>query len=193
MMAQLQREDKVSLNAKKFNMWIFVFTSAMLFLAFSSAFIVYTGSGRNRQLNMTLPSVFVYSSLVIVMSSVTMWLASRAAKQLDFSKQRLFLWLTFGLGIVFMVLQFEAWMTLISQQIYFINPNASRSFIYVFTFVHLLHILIGLLLILNTIVVSVRNRPQVYIQFKTQTTSIFWHFVGLLWIYLYIFLLLNQH
>lgn len=192
-MAQLQREDKVSLNAKKFNMWIFVFTSAMLFLAFSSAFIVYTGSGKGRQLNMTLPSIFVYSTLVIIMSSVTMWLASRATTRLDFSKQRLFLWLTLGLGIVFMVLQFEAWVALIDQRIYFINPNASRSFIYVFTFVHLLHILIGLLLILNTIVVSARNRPQVYTQFKTQTTSIFWHFVGILWIYLYIFLLLNQH
>src|ERR1700753_4038541 len=109
MMAQIQQEkDKLNLAPRKFNMWLFIFTSFMLFAAFTSGFIVYAG-GKGHGLNVILPDIFRYSTGVIVLSSVTLFLASRAAKQLDFSKQRLFLWFTFALGIVFCCLQMDGW------------------------------------------------------------------------------------
>jgi len=77
--------------------------------------------------------------------------------------------------------------------IYFVNPNASRSFIYILTGVHLLHIFAGLLVLLNALRASYRNVPQVIILYKMEMTSIFWHFVDIIWIYLYVFLLLNQN
>src|ERR1700712_2043563 len=108
MTAQVQKEDKLNFAPKKVNMWVFIFTSFMLFAAFTSGFIVYAG-GHGHALNVILPDVFKYSTGVIVASSVTLFLASRAAKVLQFEKQRLYLWLTFALGILFCILQVYGW------------------------------------------------------------------------------------
>jgi cytochrome c oxidase subunit 3 len=191
MMAQIQ-EDKYNLAPKKFNMWIFIFTSFMFFAALTSGFIVYTG-GREHAINIILPKAFMYSTTVIIISSITMFIASRAAKRLEFGKQRLFLWLTLALGVLFFVIQIYGWSILIKMGVYFINPNASQSFIYVFTGMHLIHIFAGLLLIINTLWRSYRNVPQAKNLFGMEMSGIFWHFVDIIWIYLYVFLLLNQY
>lgn len=193
MMAQIQQKDKINLGAKKFSMWIFIFTSFMLFAALSSGFIVYSG-GRGHGLDVILPHAFMYSTGVIIISSITLFLASKAARQLQFAKQRLYLWLTFFLGIAFFAIQLYGWYILAYKMgVYFINPNASRSFIYVFSGLHLVHVFAGLMVLLNVIIASYRNTPQVKNLFKMEMASIFWHFLDIIWIYLYVFLLLNQY
>jgi cytochrome c oxidase subunit 3 len=191
MMAQLQQEDKLNLAPKKFNMWLFIFTSFMFFAALTSGFIVYSG-GSGKGIKINLPHAFIYSTIVVVLSSVTMFIASRAAKQLQFAKQRLFLWLTVFLGFVFLGIQVYAWKLLINMGVYFINPNASQSFIYVFTATHLVHIIAGIGLLFNALSGSYKNIPQVKNLFRMEFSGIFWHFVDIIWIYLYVFLLLNQ-
>ena len=185
-------KEKLNLQPKKFNMWLFIITSFMLFAAFTSGFIVYAQGSEDKGIKITLPNAFIYSTIVILLSSVTMYLAFRSAKQLQRSKQQQFLWLTFILGISFFALQFYAWSILVNMGVYLINPNASQSFIYIFTGVHLVHILAGLILVISSLVGSYKNTPQVKIIFQLEMTSIFWHFVDILWIYLYVFLLLNQ-
>ena len=192
-MAQLQQEDKINLGAKKFTMWIFIFTSVLLFMGFMSAFIVY-GGGRGHGMQVILPQAFKYSTLVLVISSVALIGASNAAKQANIAKQRLFLWITFGLGLLFLVGQIYAWYVLtFKMEIFFSNPNATRSFIYVFSGMHLLHIVAALIVLLNVIFSTYRNLPQIRNIFKMEMLSIFWHFLDILWICLYVFLLLNQN
>ena len=192
-MPQIQQEDKLALGPKKFNMWIFIFTSFMFFAALTSGFIVYIG-GRSNALNLTLPSVFGYSTAVLVISSITLFIASKATVRLQFERQRLFLWITLFLGIVFLVLQVYGWYLLsYKMQVYFTNTNAAQSFIYVFTLTHLIHIIAGLLLLANTLIGSYKNIPQVKNLFGMEMSAIFWHFVDIIWIYLYVFLLLNQN
>src|ERR1700744_3085964 len=193
MMAQIQKEDKLNLGAKKFSMWIFIFTSFMLFSAFMSGFIVYSG-GRGHGIQLILPQAFKYSTLVLILSSVTLFVGSKAARQLQLEKQRLFLWVTLLLGIAFFAIQIYAWYILAyKMNVFFINPNASRSFIYVFSGVHLLHVIAGLLVLANALTASYRNIPQVKNIFKMEMASIFWHFLDIIWICLYVFLLLNQY
>jgi cytochrome c oxidase subunit 3 len=194
MMAQIQQpEDKLNLAPKKFNMWIFIFTSFMFFAALTSGFIVYSG-GTGYGIHIKLPNAFIYSTGSIILSSITMYLASSAAKGLQFAKQRMYLWLTIALGVIFFFIQIYAWYVLVNKMgIYFSNPNASQSFIYVFTGMHLLHILAGIMLLGNTLWRSYHNVPQVKNLFNMQMSSIFWHFVDIIWIYLYVFLLLNQY
>jgi len=193
-MAKIEQEDRLQLAPKKFNMWIFVFTSFMFFAALTSGFIVYSGGSKSHGLNLTLPGILLYSTLVIVASSVTMYLASNAAKGVQVAKQRLYLWLTILLGIAFFIIQTYAWLVLLPQMgVYFINPNASQSFLYVFIWMHLLHIFAGILLLASTLWGSYRNITPVKNLFRMQMSSIFWHFVDIIWIYLYVFLLLNQY
>ncbi|MGN6640174.1 MAG: cytochrome c oxidase subunit 3 [Mucilaginibacter sp.] len=194
MTAQIQQEkDRLNLAPKKFNMWLFIFTSFMFFAALTSGFIVYVG-GKGHALNVILPSAFMYSTTIIVISSVTLFFASRAAKKLEIAKQRLFLWLTMALGVAFFAVQVYGWYILTYKMgIFFINPNASRSFLYIFTGMHLIHIIAGLLLLLNVLISTYRNKPQAINLYKMEMSSIFWHFVDIIWIYLYVFLLLNQN
>ncbi len=194
MMAQIQQEkDRLQLAPKKFVVWLFIFASFMIFAALTSGFIVYAG-GKGHAMNVILPRIFLYSTSVIVLSSITMFLASRAAKRLEFENQRLFLWLTMALGVVFFGLQIDGWYILTAKMgVFFVNPNASQSFIYVLTGVHLLHIIAGLLFLLNALIGSYRNKPQAINLYYMEISSIFWHFVDIVWIYLYVFLLLNQN
>jgi len=185
-------QDKSNLKAKKFLMWLFVISSFMLFAALTSGYIVYTAGSPERGLKMLLPDAFMYSTAVIVLSSFTMHLAYQSAKHLKFAREKLYLILTILLGAIFFALQLMAWRMLIEQGVYFVNFNASQSFVYVFTGAHLVHIFAGILMLIKALSGVMKNIPQTRNLFRLEVTSIFWHFLDILWIYLYVFLLLNQ-
>lgn len=189
---QAQTDEKlVQRKAQKFNLWLGMLGMFMMFAALSSGFIVYTASGVDKGIKTLLPNALLYSSMVIVVSSLTMFLAHRAAKNGESSKQRLFLIATFILGVVFFALQVHAWNVLIDRGVYFVNNNASQSFIYVFIWMHLAHIIAGLIVLIGAIIGS-NKLPKDGNLFRMDLASIFWHFLDLLWIYIYVFLLLNQ-
>ena len=185
-------EDMQSLKARKFLMWLFIISSFMMFAALTSGFIVYTEGNAERGIKVLLPKAFIYSSIIIIISSFTMHMAYLSAKKLEFGKQKLYTALTIFLGIAFFFSQYSAWSVLTASGAYFVNYNASQSFIYVFTGAHLLHIFAGIIMLIYSYLGKIRNIPQVRNLFRLEVTAIFWHFIDILWIYLYVFLLLNQ-
>lgn len=187
-----EKEELVVRKAKRFNLWLGMIGMFMMFAALSSGYIVYTAGGVDRGLKTILPETFIYSTIAIVVSSATMHFAYLAAKNTEFGKQRLLLGATILLGIAFFVLQVEAWGILTDRGIVLVNPNASQSFIYIFTGMHLAHIIAGVLVLTRALIGQLRHIPQVNNVFRMELASVFWHFLGLLWIYIYVFLLLNQ-
>jgi cytochrome c oxidase subunit 3 len=186
------RDTTVELKAKKFALWLFIIASFMIFASLSSGFIVYTASGIDKGLKVILPNAFILSTVLIVASSVSMHLAFRAAKRIDYAKQKLFLLITILLGVGFFFSQFHAWSVLIEQGVYFVNYNASQSFIYVFTGFHLAHIIAGVIVLLIVLLHKLGKLTQARNIFRMELASLFWHFLDILWIYIYVFLLLNQ-
>jgi cytochrome c oxidase subunit 3 len=182
----------VELKAKKFALWLFIIASFMIFASLSSGFIVYTASGIDKGLKVILPNAFILSTALIVISSISMHFAFRAAKRGEYSKQKLFLLITILLGIGFFFSQFHAWNVLIEQGVYFVNYNASQSFIYVFTGFHLAHIIAGVIVLLIVLLHKLGKLTQARNIFRMELASLFWHFLDILWIYIYVFLLLNQ-
>ena len=192
-MAQLSSENyKQNLRAKKFLLWLFIISSFMMFAALTSGFIVYTAGSAERGIKIILPQAFKFSSVVIIFSSLTMHMAYLSGKHLQFNKQKIYLSLTILLGFLFIFLQLSAWQTLTEQGAYFVNYNASQSFIYIFSGAHLLHIVAGIIMLFFALVGVFNNIPQVRNIFRLELSSIFWHFIDILWIYLYVFLLLSQ-
>ncbi len=185
-------QDKSNLKAKKFLVWLFIISSFMLFAALTSGFIVYTAGSVERGIKISLPQAFIWSTALIFISSITMHMAYLSAKRLQFQKQQQYLLLTVALGLAFFGLQLYSWKYLIEQGIYFVNPNASQSFLYIFTGAHLVHVFAGIIMVLNVWYGKLKNIPQLNNLFRLEVTSIFWHFIDILWIYLYVFLLLNQ-
>lgn len=192
MQSKANEVDRHNLQPKKFIMWLFMVSSIIFFAGLTSAFIVYSGDGPNKTLNVQLPKIFELSTIVIVISSLTLHYSYVQTKRLQFTKQKIGLWLTFLLGIVFIALQVYGWSTWINLGIYFTNSNASISFVYVFTLFHIIHIIAGLIILITALASSYKKLPNVTNLFRMEIASIFWHFVDILWIYLYVFLLLNQ-
>jgi cytochrome c oxidase subunit 3 len=192
MAQKIIEQDRENFKARKFMMWLFLVSSFIYFAGLTSGFIVYTAGDPSRGIKTLLPDVFKYSTAAIIISSLTMHLAYLAGKRLQFKKQNLYLIATILLGMLFFFLQLKAWSILFNQGVPFVNINASHSFIYVFTASHLVHIAVGVILLLRALNVNVNKISPVKNTFRLEVTSIFWHFIDILWIYLYVFLLLNQ-
>lgn len=186
------KEDIVKHKALKFNLWLGMIAMFMMFAAFSSGFIVYTTGGVDKGIKTILPNTFIFSTIAIVLSSVTVQLAYIASRRMAFGRQKVLLGATILLGLLFFVLQLQAWGVLNERGIVFVNNNASQSFLFIFTGFHLLHIIAGLIVLTRALMGRIKNIPQVHNVFRMDLATIFWHFLGLLWIYIYVFLLLNQ-
>ena len=184
--------DRYNFQPKKFIMWLWMISSMIFFAGLTSGYIVYSGDGAGKTLNVPLPRTFVYSTIIIVISSITMHWAYLQTKRLKFANQKTGLWLTLILGIVFIAMQIYGWAVWTDMGVFFINSNATISFVYAFTFLHIIHILAGIVIIITALISSYRKLPNAVNLFRMEISSIFWHFVDILWIYLYVFLLLNQ-
>ena len=127
-----------------------------------------------------------------MVSSLTLHFAGKAAQLNQKEKKKMLLIITIVLGIVFFILQVQSWNILTEQGVYFINNNASQSFIYIFTGLHLAHIVAGLLVLVRAYIGAAKPIASDRNVFRMDLAAIFWHFLDLLWIYIYVFLLLNQ-
>jgi cytochrome c oxidase subunit 3 len=188
---QQQEEMTTSLKSKKFLVWLFVVSSTIMFGGWTSYYLVFMAS-KGKGHGLVLPEVFTYSTIVLVVSSICLFLAARFLRNGERGFQRLFLWITLALGVVFGILQFQGWWSLVQTGAVLVNNNAAISMIYVISGFHLLHIIAGLAFVINSLVGSYKEVSQEVAEFKQDITSIFWHFIDILWIYLYVFLLLNS-
>ncbi|RZK50026.1 MAG: heme-copper oxidase subunit III [Pedobacter sp.] len=186
-----QEENVVNYKPQKFIIWLFVVSSTIMFGGWTSYYIVFSAS-KGKGHGLVLPDMFMYSTLVLILSSVTMFLAARALKSGDTAKHKIFLWLTFALGLGFGIMQFQAWTALFQSGAVIINNNAAISMIYIVSGFHLVHIVAGLALIISCLIGAYRNVASQKAIFRQEIASIFWHFLDILWIYLYVFLLLKS-
>ncbi len=100
-------------KTKKNLVWIIVFSIAMLFAGFTSAYIV--SMGDTFWIKIDLPIAFYISTAVIVVSSLTLFLAMRAARKENKSQARVFIVFTLLLGVLFGVFQFQGYATLVDR------------------------------------------------------------------------------
>jgi len=179
----------LAMNPKKFALWLFMATVVMLFASWTSAYIVRQAEG-NWQF-FELPGIFTFSTGIILISSITMQIGYFAAKSNSTGRLQLMLIITAVLGVIFLVAQVLGWGDLVSKSVYFVG-NPSGSFVYVITGFHGLHIVSALIFLL--IVMRSASRDLIHsgnlAQIEMCTT--YWHFLGFLWVYLYIFLTINR-
>lgn len=169
-------------------LWIGIMSIVMLFASLTSAVIVSKSS--REWVTFELPLTFLFSTLIIVLSSLTYWYAYRSAKQNKLAAIKNGVLATLLLGLLFAVLQFVSWSLLTAQGIFFAGPTStiSSSFLYAISGIHLAHLIGGLI---SLSIVYVKSRRLVYNSenlLGLQLSSTYWHFLDGLWLYLYIFL-----
>ncbi len=120
-----------------------------------------------------------------------MHLAYKAAKKDVLERTKWMLLATVVLGVLFLVGQYISWSALVENNVFFVSNYASGSFIYVFTGLHGLHLVSGLIFLLITFVSSLRLKIHSKKLVQIEMCMTYWHFLGGLWVYLYLFLLFN--
>ncbi len=179
----------LAMHPKKFAMWLFMATVMMLFASLTSAYIVRQAEGN--WLFFELPNLFYYTSVIILVSSFTMQWAYFEAKKNNLQRVRTLVLLTAILGVSFLIGQFLAWGELVSHSVYFVG-NPSGSFLYVLTGLHGVHIVSAVIFLLIVLNSAVRFRVNSKNMAQMEMCTTYWHFLGALWIYLFIFFVINQ-
>ena len=180
--------DPNRVRAKKMMLLFALLSITMTFAGLTSAYIV--SKGRPDWLvDFKLPTLFFYSTLLLIISSVTIQIAKYNLTQ-NKSKKNVLIWLlaTLLLGIVFCVLQFFSFKNLIGMGYFFAGAQSTitTSFIYVLTFLHAVHLFAGIIVLLVLIYNTNRDKYLVNkLGFNLGVT--FWHFLDILWLYLFLF------
>ncbi|WP_228547285.1 cytochrome c oxidase subunit 3 [Nonlabens antarcticus] len=186
-MTELPIPEKIA-KAKKQMMWFAIASLVMMFAGLTSAYVV--SSSRRDWVDIELPSEFFYSTGVILLSSLTLWMAKNLIKKGDKKAAMIFTVVTFVLGTTFVVMQFMGFDSIINMGYRFTGAasNVNASFIYVIVAAHLAHIVAGLIALLVMTIQTLRGKYSKENLLGFELGSIFWHFVDVLWIYLLLFL-----
>lgn len=178
--------QKVSsrIHPKLFLLYLSFGSMVMLFSAFCSALIVRKGDIRQSWIDTPLPSAFLYSTIIIIVSSLTIHFAYKSIE--DKMKFSFYSILTLVLALVFVYFQWMGWTELQSKNI-FLSGNPSGSYIYVISWVHGLHYLGGIIAL--TILIFKFRKIHIEVGNKMSFNILmqYWHFIGLVWVFLYLF------
>ncbi|KAA3645949.1 MAG: hypothetical protein DWP98_10690 [Bacteroidetes bacterium] len=168
-------------------LWIGIISIIMFFAGLTSAVIVRKGDGN--WFHYDIPSMFLYSTIIIAISSLFMFSATQAAKKNNLALVKYSVLATLILGIAFIFTQFEGFGQLVSNGIYMSGEghNASGSFLYVIAWVHILHLVGGLVALSYVVFNAFKERYNSKKLLGLQVCSTYWHFLGAMWIYLYLF------
>lgn len=169
---------------------ISMFSVVMLFAGLTSAYIVSKGALGSKWDYIAMPSMFYMSTFTILISSFFGYMSINYCKSDTFSKLTQSLFLTIIFGFFFALFQFFGWKELVAAGKFLSGNNVASSYIYIFTIAHLVHLIGGLIAL---IVVFFRSRKKRYSSQNyngLKLTIRFWHFLGFLWIYLFVFLML---
>jgi len=175
-------------KAKKMMLLFGLLSITMTFAGLTSAYIVSKGRP-DWTMDFNLPSEFFYSTFIIVLSSLTLLISKRKLTS-GKSINSVFNWTlsTFILGLIFIVFQFIGFNNIIDQGYYFAGAQSAikTSFIYVLSFLHIVHLVAGLI-VLSVIMVNIKKGKYVKNNLGFNLGSNFWHYLDFLWLYLFSF------
>ncbi len=176
-------------RANKMMVVVGIISLIMTFGGLTSAFIV-SSSRLDWLTELVLPSAFYWSTAIIVSSSLFLIVARRSLVKSQLKKASLFVALSLLTGFSFVASQFIGFQQIIDSGFNFTGPtsNVTMSYIYVITTLHIFHVVAGLI---SLFIVFIKTKRGTYTSISMtgfDMSAIFWHFVDLLWLYLFIFL-----
>lgn len=167
-------------DPSRFGLLAFLGTVSMLFIGFTSAYILRRASADWQPL--AAPPILWANTGLLVLSSVTLEGARRRLLSFDLAAARTGMAATSVLGVLFLAGQVLGWRALQAQGV-FLSSHPHSSFFYLLTGIHGLHLLGGLVWGLLT-VVRMRGLWLTPGEDGLRLFATYWHFLGALWLYL---------
>jgi len=176
-------------RAKKMMLWFGIISLIMSFAGWTSAFVV-SSTRPDWLTDFQIPTAFVISTIVIVISSLTFLMAKRSLKSSQMQATSIWLIATLMLGFIFIFSQFSGFQEIIDLGYNFTGPtsNVTMSYVYLIAIMHILHVAVGLICLLVVIYNHFKQKYSATNMLGFELAGTFWHFVDLLWVYLFLFL-----
>jgi cytochrome c oxidase subunit III len=154
----------------------------MVFAAFTSAMVVRRGLSGD-WVSMHKPGILWLNTAILLASSFMLETARRALRK--HKRDRFNVWWTVGTGLGFLFLggQALAWRQLQLAGV-FLATNPSSAFFYILTGAHAVHLIGGVSALLYVDVQALRLRLGPAKRTAIDISTIFWHFLDVLWLYL---------
>ncbi|MBL7792054.1 MAG: cytochrome c oxidase subunit 3 [Saprospiraceae bacterium] len=187
---QIHTRNKI--HPKKFGLLAACASITMMFGAFTSAFLVRQAAGN--WLEFALPGIFTLSTVLIVASSITLHGAFIAFKKGALPLYKGLLIATFALGLSFVVVQYEGWQAMKDLLGLPLGTNPSSDFVYLISMIHAAHVVGGIAALLVAVIhaFTLTSGPTPTRKLRLELTLIYWHFVDILWVYLFVFMTLQS-
>lgn len=168
-------------------LWVSMISMVMFFAGLTSAYVV--SMKRGDWVTFNLPNAFYISTVLIIISSATLYFSEKLLKENKLKPSLSLLIITCLLGISFVIYQYEGFNELKATGLYFTGTKStvSTSFLIGITLMHVLHLIGG---IITLLVVTFNHAIKKYSPENTlgfELGATFWHFVDILWIYLFLF------
>jgi cytochrome c oxidase subunit 3 len=183
----------IGMNPKKFALWLFMVSVIMIFGALTSAYIVRQAAGN--WLDFEMPPMFWINTAVILLSSFTMHWAYLSVKRDNLEMSKVAISITVILGLAFLVGQILAWSQLVNKGVYLVGregSGVSGSFLYVISGLHGVHVISGVIFLMVVLVSVFKFKVHSKNLAQIEMCATYWHFLDALWLYLFVFLLLNR-
>lgn len=180
-------QQRKKIHPHKFTMWIAIGSILMMFAGLTSAYIV--KSNQASWIEIEMPNVFWFSTVAILLSSLTMQMALRSFKQREMMSYRRLIGITGLLGMLFVALQVAGFQQLWNSGVQFEGSAGAGQFLYVIFGLHALHVLGGVIVLIVMMLKAFFGQIKTYSGTGVEVAATYWHFVDTLWIYLMIFFL----
>lgn len=186
------RDDAIEPTKYRIAMWLGIISVLMLFVALTSAYIIRqsdknTGGLAKDWFPLQIPSALWVTTGAILISSLTFELARRTLKKNQYTQFRNWIVITTALGAIFLIGQVIAWRQLAGQGIY-LSSHPHSSFFYILSGLHALHLIGGIIALVYVTLAAVKLRITARKRNAVEVTSLYWHFLDGLWIYLFLLL-----
>lgn len=180
-------------RAKKQMLWFGIISLCMTFAGLTSAYIV-SMERRDWLENYDFPQALIISTVLIIVSSITIHLAKSAIVKGNKGLGTVMLLLTLGLGIGFVISQFEGFTAFQEQGFYFTgaSSNITTTFLFLIIAVHIAHVIAGFISLIVIIINHLRGKYTAADHLGLSLGVTFWHFLDLLWIFLFVLLFVTK-
>lgn len=186
MITETVSSQRKRIHPHKFTLWVAIASIIMMFAGLTSAYIV-KGSLPG-WVNIIIPKLFYYSTGVMLISSLTMQMAVKSFKERNMRPYRRWITLTALLGAAFIGMQIIAFMQLYNQGVRMEGSGAGQ-FLYIIFGLHALHVIGGVIALLVLFFKAFSAKIRSYNPVPLEVVATYWHFVDLLWVYLFVFFL----
>jgi len=167
-------------------LWVAMGSIVMFFAGLTSAFVVRKAEGN--WTDIYWPDWFIYSTIVILLSSLLLIQVKRKIKQGEIQNHLIIS--SFCLGLIFAFFQILGWNELLIQGVSLVGfqSTPSSQYFFLLTFAHFAHLIGGIISLFVVMIKSLKGKYNIDNYIGIDLSIIYWHFLAILWLYLFIFI-----